>query len=87
MPKPVASLKVSRWFGEELRQWRRPSQTSSATPRMVVIDGIACRGGRRRCLPPLPQRSLFPLDGGSEGDWLRLWSMLWGTLAVQWLVH
>ena len=45
MPRPIASLKVSHWFGEELRQWRRPLRTSSATPRMVVIDGTACGEG------------------------------------------
>ena len=45
MPRPVASLKVSRRFREELRQWRRPSRTSSATPRTLVIDGTACGGG------------------------------------------
>ena len=32
MRRLVASLKVSRWFGEGLRQWRRPLRASSVTP-------------------------------------------------------
>ena len=53
MPKPVATLQVSRWFGVELKQWRRSLQTSSATPRLVGIDGTAYGGDA----PPLPSTS------------------------------
>ena len=45
MPRPVASLKVSRWFGEGLRQWRRPSRASSAIPCTRVTGGTAYGGG------------------------------------------
>ena len=45
MPRPVASLKVNRWLGEELRQWRRPSRACSAIPRTRVTGGAACGGG------------------------------------------
>ena len=54
VPKPVASLKLSCWFGVELRQRTRSSQTSSATPRLVGIDGTTYGGEPPRCLPPPP---------------------------------
>ena len=82
MPKPFVSPKVSRWFGVELRQWRRSLHTSSVTPRLVGIDGIAYRGE----VPPLPSTapltSCTSFGGGGGGDWPRLWSMLWVTLTV-----
>ena len=82
--------KAGHWFGEELRQWRRPSQTSSATPRMMVIDGTACGGGGGGGAPlpsTPPPTSPIAFGGGAGGDWPRLWSTLWGTLTLQWLGH
>ena len=45
MPRPVASVKVSRWFGEGLRQWRRPSRASSRNPCTRVTGGTTYGGG------------------------------------------
>ena len=44
-PRPAASLKVNRWLGEGLRQWRGSSHTSSVIPHIVATDGIPCGGG------------------------------------------
>ena len=85
MPKPVTSLKVSRWFGEGLRQWRRPSRASSATPRTQITSGTTYGRGA----PPLPSTapptSPTSYGGGGGAGWPRLWSRLWGTLTLQWL--
>ena len=69
MPRPVTSLKVGRWFGEGLRQWRRPSRASSATSRTRVTGGTAYGGGAP---PPPPSRSPNVPGFVWWGRWCRL---------------
>ena len=63
-PRPVASLKVSHWFGEELRQLRRPSRISSATPCTRVTDGTARGGGALPLPSTAPPTSPISFGGG-----------------------
>ena len=90
MSRLVASLKVKRCFGDELRQWRRPSRASSATPHTRVTRDIACGGGGVGA-PPLPSTapptSPISFGGGGGAGWPRLRSTLWGTLTLRWLGH
>ena len=70
MPRLVASLRVSRWFGEGLRHWRRPSRASSATPRTRVTGGTAYAGGAPP--PPSTVPPTSPTSFGGGGRWRRL---------------
>ena len=84
-PRPAASLKVNRWLGEGLRQWRGSSQTSSVIPHIVATDGIPCGGGALRPPSTAPQMWLTSSGGGGGRGWPQRWSTLWATLTLRWL--
>ena len=81
------NLKVRCWLGEGLRQWRRPSRASSATPHTRVTDGTAYGGEAPPPPSTAPPTSPALFGGGGGAGLLRPWSTLWGTLPLQWLGH
>ena len=84
-PRPAASLKVNRWLGEGLRQWRGSSQTSSVIPHIVATDGIPCGGGALQPPSTAPPMWLTSSGGGGGRGWPQRWSTLWATLTLRWL--
>ena len=78
-------LKVNRWLGEGLRQWRGSSQTSSVIPHIVATDGIPCGGGAVRPPSTAPPMWLTSSGGGGGRGWPQRWSTLWATLTLRWL--